>query len=330
MNSFLLTGAGFSANWGGRLAREVNSAVARRVAEDTNLAALLHRNPNFEEALAELQNAAAISTPGAKDQLQRLEASIVDVFDTMNGHLSATTFSPRAEVGWTIPEFLVLFDAIFTLNQDLLLESHYLMPAGIGFGLSLLSGSRWDIGVLPGVDPIPDPTVVGGYNVLRTQWRPVASPRSTAIGQRHQPYFKLHGSMKWQDPNGGRLLVMGGNKPTTMQQHPILSWYAEKFAEAVSRPNARLMVIGYGFRDDHINRAIYEGWEKGGKTLSMFIVHPDGREILKKINPTYDKPIYVPGPLEAITVYDSTRPLRSTFDIDVGEHEMLVEYAAGR
>ena len=77
MNTVLLTGAGFSANWGGRLAREVNTAVARRVGDDANLAALLHRNPNFEEALAELQNAAAISTPGAKEQLQRLEAGIV-------------------------------------------------------------------------------------------------------------------------------------------------------------------------------------------------------------------------------------------------------------
>jgi len=62
------------------LAREVNTAVARRVS-DENLATLLHRNPNFEEALAELQNAAAISTPGAKEQLQRLEAGIVDLFD---------------------------------------------------------------------------------------------------------------------------------------------------------------------------------------------------------------------------------------------------------
>ena len=90
---------------------------------------------------------------------------------------------------------------------------------------------------------------------------------------------------------------MGGNKPTAMQRHPILTWYAEKFAEAVSKPNARLMIIGYGFRDAHINRMIYEGWQKGGNTLSMFIVQPDGREILKKVNPT-------DGPLEAITVYD--------------------------
>ena len=100
MNTVLLTGAGFSANWNGRLAREVNTAVALRVSNDTNLAALLHRNPNFEEALAELQNRVARSAPGAKEQLQRLEAGIVAVFDDMNKHLSTETFSlpPRDRV----------------------------------------------------------------------------------------------------------------------------------------------------------------------------------------------------------------------------------------
>ena len=58
-------------------------------------------------------------------------------------------------------------------------------------------------------------------------------------------------------------------------------------------------------------------------TLSMFIVHPDGREILKKVNPT-------DGPLEAITVYDSRRPFRSTFETDAAEHDILIDYATGR
>ena len=66
----------------------------------------------------------------------------------------------------------------------------------------------------------------------------------------------------------------------------ILRSDADKFLEMLSQPNARLMVIGYGFGDDHINRIIYEAWGKGGKTLSMFVVQPDGRESLKKINRT--------------------------------------------
>jgi hypothetical protein len=91
--------------------------------------------------------------------------------------------------------------------------------------------------------------------------------------ERQQPYFKIHGSINWQANKGGRLLVIGGNKPTTMQSHQILMWYADKFVETLSRPNARLMVIGYGFGDGHINQLIHEAWEKGGKTLSIFIVH---------------------------------------------------------
>jgi len=332
MGAALLTGAGFSFNWGGRLAKEVNTSIAMRVQNDPYLTDLLHRSPNFEEALTELQNACAISIrPATAEQLGKLESAIVDLFAEMNKHLADATFSFHNEGGWTIPEFLALFDAIFTLNQDLLLEKHYLIPPPIG--LSLVSGGRWDLGVLPGMDEMPNPAVTAGrpYDALLAQRRPSGSPRNTLIGSRHQPYYKLHGSMNWQDPNGGHLLVMGGNKPTTMQRHPILMWYADKFVEMLSRPNTRLMVIGYGFRDNHINQLIHDAWLKGGQTLSMFIVHPDGREILRKINPT-SRPgnIYFPGLLEQIpAIYDSTRQLSSTFRSDTAEHEILVRYARG-
>ena len=333
MAAVLLTGAGFSRNWGGRLAKEVNTAITMRVGSDPELALLLHRNPNFEEALTELQNEVATSgRVGSPGLLQNLETAIVDVFGDMNRSMAQAKFSFLDESGWTIPEFLALFDAIFTLNQDLLLEKHYLLPPPVG--LSLIGARRWDLGVIPGMDELPNPAVAAGrpYDPLLAERRPVASPRTTVVAPRHQPYFKLHGSMNWQATNGARLLVMGGNKPTTMQSHQILMWYADKFTEALSRPNARLVVIGYGFGDGHINRLIYEAWERGGRTLSMFIVHPDGREILKKINPTYGKGIYCPGPLEEIVgIYDSTRPLRTTFDgSDPGEHDLLVQYALGR
>jgi hypothetical protein len=270
MAAVLLTGAGFSRNWGGRLAKEVNTAIAMRVGNDQELARLLHRNSNFEEALTELQNEVATSSRlGSPELLQKLETAIVEVFGDMNRSMAQAKFSFLEETGWTIPEFLAIFDAIFTLNQDLLLEKHYLIPPPVG--LSLVS-RRWDMGVIPGMDEVVNPVLAAGrlYDPLLVERRPVANPRATVIGPRQQPYFKLHGSMNWQANNGGRLLVMGGNKPTTMQSHHILMWYADKFTEALSRPNARLMVIGYGFGDFHINRLIYEAWEKGSKTLSMF------------------------------------------------------------
>src|SRR5215831_9714001 len=247
---------------------------------------------------------------GTAERLQKLETAIVDAFAVMNRNLAAASFNFCNDLKYSLPEFLVLFDAIFTLNQDLLLEKHYLYPPQV---ISLAGTRRWLRGYLPGVDEIPSPAQSGLYDPLLAQWRPQSSPTASPVDPRSQPYFKLHGSMNWTDPTGGRLLVMGGNKPTTMRRHPILTWYAAKFLEFLSQPGARLMVIGYGFRDNHINQLIYEAWKKSNQTLSIFIVHPDGREILKKVNPTYDKPIYFPEPLEQIKVYDSTRSLRTTF-----------------
>ena len=325
MNAVLLTGAGFSHNWGGRLAREVNTAVAMRLQGDSHLANLLQRNPNFEEALTELQNECAISSrPDSIERLQKLENAIIDAFADMNRNLAAATFNFCNDRRYSLIDFLALFDAIFTLNQDLLLESHYYNPPD---NLSLTSTRKWLGGEWPGTEEVPDPNRNGLFDPLTIQRRPKPSPQGTAIDPQYQPYFKLHGSTNWHDPNGGRLLVMGGNKPTTMQRHPILMWYATKFSEALSKPHARLMVIGYGFRDLHINQLIVEAWQKGGKTLSMFIVHPDGRDIIKKVNSTYDKPLKFIEPLEEITVYESTRPLRTTFGgNDPGEHDILVQY----
>ena len=86
--------------------------------------------------------------------------------------------------------------------------------------------------------------------------------------------------------------------------------YIDQFRAFLSKPGARLTVIGYGFMDTHINQVMVEAWEHS--KFPMMIVMPCGRDILKKINPTYGK-MYFPGPLEQITAYDSTRPISSTF-----------------
>jgi hypothetical protein len=107
MGAVLLTGAGFSRNWGGRLAKEVNTSVAMRVQNDPYLADLLHRNPNFEEALTELQNACAISVrQETAEQLRRLEAAIVDVFADMNDIWQTRRFRFAMRRAGRCPNFL--------------------------------------------------------------------------------------------------------------------------------------------------------------------------------------------------------------------------------
>jgi hypothetical protein len=45
-------------------------------------------------------------------------------------------------------------------------------------------------------------------------------------------------------------------------------------------PGTRLVVIGYIFSDERINKMVLEAAERG--TLKIFIVHPNGRGILVK------------------------------------------------
>lgn len=61
---------------------------------------------------------------------------------------------------------------------------------------------------------------------------------------------------------------------------PVLAWYQQEFHAYLRRGDSRLMVIGYGFRDDHINAAIIDAVTD--HNLKLFIVSPDGAEHAKK------------------------------------------------
>ena len=71
-----------------------------------------------------------------------------------------------------------------------------------------------------------------------------------------QPYFKLHGSSNWRSADDQSLLIVGGQKPAQIATNPVLMRYARAFDEYLSQPNTRLMIIGYGFADVHINEII--------------------------------------------------------------------------
>ena len=72
---------------------------------------------------------------------------------------------------------------------------------------------------------------------------------------------------------------MGGHKPAAIQQHPLLRWYHELFQAYLLEPDSRLMVIGYGFGDPHINQMIERAVDKN-PTMLLFTVDPRGRSIL--------------------------------------------------
>jgi hypothetical protein len=85
---------------------------------------------------------------------------------------------------------------------------------------------------------------------------------------------------------------MGDAKGGAIDASPVLSFYRDEYLRLLSQDGAKLMVIGYGFLDDHINNLICRARETN--PFTMYLVHPSGRGHLRNINPTSRGAIYAP------------------------------------
>ncbi len=93
-----------------------------------NLLLTYRRKGGFEDALAHLQDEFARRRDAQTEQrLTRLQDAVSQMFTDMDkAFATITNFEPQNDIAYLVRSFLVRFDAIFTLNQDLLLERHYL------------------------------------------------------------------------------------------------------------------------------------------------------------------------------------------------------------
>jgi hypothetical protein len=237
------------------------------------------------------------------------------MFDAMNNAFAASKLEFAHDDRHEFKRFLALFDAIFTLNQDTLLEWHY------------LGNVRWSENW--GGSYLPYMTVID-REAGHTLW-PLASPltpsNDSLSSDLQQPYYKLHGSSNWfAEPHGARMLIMGTNKASSIAGSSILARYMEEFRKRLLLPETRLIVIGYSFGDKHINDAIQAGVNR--ETLKLFIVDPQGVDVLNKVGPQEGAP-------DARTLRDrlfqglygaSRRQLRSIFTNDKVENEKLFSF----
>lgn len=317
MQSILLLGAGFSRNWGGWLASEAFEYLlgCPEISQNHELRNLLwhsQRNGSFEYALSALQNGLDMGSVPTANGLEALQNAVSRMFDDMNrGFENIWNFEFTQEQNKTIRAFLIKFDAVFTLNQDLLLEHKY---------IGRITDNKWSGFELPGMQSSR------GVNMSswgKCEWFPKPATEHR-ITDRMQPYFKLHGSSNWRDTNGGSMLIMGGNKATEIGRSPILKWYHDQFEEHLFRPNTRLMVIGYGFRDNHINAIITRAVENG---LKMFIIAPEGPELdpsrpgRKSVVSTGLEELFQKSLIGA-----SRRSMREIFGSDMIEHNKVMRF----
>jgi hypothetical protein len=315
MTRILLTGAGFSRNWGGWLASEAFEYLLGCTEIDQETRRLLWRTKEsgggFEDTLADLASA---KDAQGKKRYDDLTAALVGMFNAMTQGFMQRQFEFQNDVRYLVATFLAQFDAIFTLNQDTLLELHY---------LGYITGGKYGACRIPGVKPLSSAASGTLHDKIAPQQPDQANFK---LASNIQPYIKLHGSCNWNDgTSSDRILIMGGQKAINIDQFSILSWYHREFRQFLSQPDARLMVIGYSFSDAHINKAIEDGVEKG---LKLFIIGPRGVDALDKRQKEplgRERDEYM-DKLTPNIIGASRRPLTSIFFDDVVEHGRVMKF----
>ena len=321
MPHYLLTGAGFSRNWGGWLANEVFEYLLGAPEIDDYLRSVLWasklRGEGFEGALSIVQDAYASSkSDESKQRLVRFTRAVIGMFEMMQSAFNKIDYR---ESGLRLQQFLSRFDAIFTLNQDTLLETIY---AG-----QVRWSDRWYGSYLPYMKFIEEPAQPYQF-MLR---EPLMQNSEFVTNENDQPIYKLHGSYNWlAEPHGEHLLVMGGNKTASISTFSVLARYQNEFRSMLSQPDTYLMIIGYSFGDPHINATIQAAATKG---LRVFIVDTAGVDVIDKRNSRAQIPesrtelmqVLIPCIIGA-----SRRPLNEIINSDPVEKAKVMRFFQGQ
>ena len=88
------------------------------------------------------------------------------------------------------------------------------------------------------------------------------------------------------------------------------------------------MVIGYGFRDQHINRPIIDA--VNGRGLRFFLIDSLGSNVVRHANPSFGGAIYAPNELDDAfrlgLIGASSRGLSETFGQDGVSHAQIMDF----
>jgi hypothetical protein len=164
------------------------------------------------------------SGPAGIERSQEREAScvlitaVVGIFNGKNNTFMQIPFEfeypPQGP--YSLASFLSRFHAIFTLNQDALIELHYNPSVG--------GPMNWGRLHIPGIRDLPTFRPSGTLHDEFAVMEP--NPSDFTIPTSVQPYIKLHGSVNWIESTiGERVLIMGGQKSVSIRRFPILTWY---------------------------------------------------------------------------------------------------------
>jgi hypothetical protein len=262
----ILTGAGFTKNFNGFLAVEMWSKIFNHsiIKSHQKLKALLQDDFDFESVYSNI-----INGDFTEEEKAAIKTVIEDVYKELDDAIRRWVFNddnPTALNTYGLwGDLLTLFNGepsnlgwFFTLNQDLLLERHngFRSPGVPWFNQSFysLSGQEFQ----------------KSYFVSLPSSDVEEKIKKDIESQGGIHYIKLHGSYGWKASDGSNRMVIGKNKVMSIEQEPLLKAYLNIFKDVIKEGDKKLLIIGYGFGDQHINEILLEGIEK--YSLKLYII----------------------------------------------------------
>lgn len=263
----LLTGAGFTHNFGGYLGIQMWEHTFNNPAVQSSVelrSMMLNRifEYNFERIYSHLH-----ASPNV--DFQNYQVAVEKAYRDMDRLVHDAHNESKHELSMdAVYKWLRLFAGsgdkkgfIFTLNQDLFFERH----GPVGF-----------FPALPGVPSLAEPGRVkearpGEYSKIQlSALAPTAPLHDLNV-------IKLHGSCNWTSSDGTDAMVIGENKSELIEKEPLLKQYFEIFKSVLHSGGVQLWCVGYGFGDRHINSILYQGIKEHGLRLCiMSPVRPEG------------------------------------------------------
>lgn len=261
----LLTGAGFTHNFGGYLATQMWERIFNEIGvfKSARIQALMKGKNNkfdFEKLYATLRKENG-------SDFAVYEKAVAKVYGDLDELVQRSLNQTKHGVSlvglrrWLGRRFNGLGDRpkmkgfIFSLNQDLFFERQ--ARDTLAFAI-------------PGVPPAAQPGVVqANSSIVRVRLPESIDRGAIRMSLQDQNLIKLHGSCNWESSKGQGVMVLGEGKVESILQEPLLDFYSQLFEEVLSRENMQLWVVGYGFADPHINACIARSIRKYGLRLCI-------------------------------------------------------------
>lgn len=279
----LITGAGFSKNFGGFLAAEMWTLIFNNpeVQKNEVLREELINNYDYESVYENMTH----QTRLFRDEDLRIAGcklltdAIFTAYCKLDKIISEWKYrkdTPYPINHYAIDAFLNKFSGnersgkgfIFTLNQDLFFERKY------------INGNPF---AYPGIKyPYKLNEPMRGDSPLASEMHIYISHQEISAEEREKElcigdsfYVKLHGSFNWRSLDQQRLIITGQSpsKSEKIKTIGLLNWYWDILRDVLNQEDAKVLIIGYGFKDRHLNdvleQAIFE------KNLKIYIVSPE-------------------------------------------------------